>query len=292
MKLKWKPEVRELDDAGAGGSNGSLRFASGMTLALAAQVAPPGWCVEGTFSLNFIATLHFHIHFRKKKISTTRIMAPVRGKAPSGKGAAKRSGKPSTASSKKPSSSKPGAKAKPTQQKTKSAKSLTTTKKKPPHMRYTEKELKVPQLNGIRPTGIQKAPNVKKGKNFVDDKESMNAILAMVMADKEGNIESKMMRARQLEEVREARKAEMEKRAESKKAGLEDRKRDIKDSKKKRQNDEGNAAAGAIEQDAKRKKDGGKFKPRKRGICRDADCYISSFQACAFLLMGSKAKGA
>nr|POF17654.1 60s ribosomal subunit assembly/export protein loc1 [Quercus suber] len=190
-------------------------------------------------------------------------MAPARGKAASSKGAAKRSSKPSTSSSKKPGS-KPGAKAKPTQQKTKSAKSLTTTKKKPPHMRYSEKELNVPQLNGIRPTGIQKAPNVKKGKNFVDDKESMNAILAMVMADKEGNIESKMMRARQLEEVREARKAEMEKRAESKKAGLEDRKRDIKDSKKKRQSGEGSAAGVTTEQDANRKKEGGKFKPRKR----------------------------
>jgi 60S ribosomal subunit assembly/export protein LOC1 len=40
----------------------------------------------------------------------------------------------------------------------------------------------------------------------------MMTILAMVNADKEGQIESKMMKARQLEEIREARKAEAEKR--------------------------------------------------------------------------------
>jgi 60S ribosomal subunit assembly/export protein LOC1 len=78
---------------------------------------------------------------------------------------------------------------------------------------------------------VQKLPNRKKGKNFVDDGEGMKAILAMVMAEKEGDVESKMMRARQLEEVREARKAEMERRADSKKAGLEGRKEEIRQSK-------------------------------------------------------------
>ena len=107
------------------------------------------------------------------------------------------------------------------------------TKKKPPHLRYTEKELKVPQLNGIRPTGVQKLPNKKKGKQFVDDGNGMRTILAMVMAEKEGNIESKMMRARQMEEIREARRVEAEQRAESKKAGLEERKADIKKGKNK-----------------------------------------------------------
>lgn len=189
-------------------------------------------------------------------------MAPTKGKTGAAKGAPKRSGKPSssasstsTSKSKKPGSKRPTAK--PTQQKTKSAKSLTTTKKKPPHMRYTEKELKVPQLNGIRPMGIQKPPNVKKGKIFVEDRESQNAIMAIVMADREGDIESKMMRSRQLEEVRAARKAEMEKRAEGKKAGMEDRKREIKDSRKKKGGD------GDEKKDV-RKKDDGKFKPRKR----------------------------
>lgn len=177
-------------------------------------------------------------------------------------GSAKSQNKRSTKSVKSGSSSK-GKKAssiktaaKPTQQKTKSA--ATSTKKKPPHMRYTEKELKVPQLNGIRPTGIQKPPNAKKGKNFVDDKDQMNAILAMVMAEKEGNIESKMMRARQLEEVREARRVEAEKRVESKKAGLEERKQDIKDKKRKR----GRNDAGGAREDAEEKAPA--KKPKKR----------------------------
>ncbi len=45
-------------------------------------------------------------------------------------------------------------------------------------------------------------------------------ILAMVNADKEGQIESKMMKARQMEEIREARKKEAEARQEEKKSKL------------------------------------------------------------------------
>ncbi|KAK4580389.1 60S ribosomal subunit assembly/export protein [Recurvomyces mirabilis] len=132
------------------------------------------------------------------------------------------SSKPSTSASSSKSKKPSGPRPKPVQQKTKSKTS--TLKKKPPHLRYTEKDLKLPSLNGIRPAGVQKPPNAKK-----DDKEQMNAILAIVMAEKEGNIESKMMRSRQLEEVREARRIEAEKRVESKKAGLEERKKGIKE---------------------------------------------------------------
>jgi 60S ribosomal subunit assembly/export protein LOC1 len=45
----------------------------------------------------------------------------------------------------------------------------------------------------------------------------MMTILAMVNADKEGQIESKMMKARHLEAIREARKAEAEAREAMKK---------------------------------------------------------------------------
>lgn len=45
-------------------------------------------------------------------------------------------------------------------------------------------------------------------------------IMAMVNADKEGQIESKMMKARQLEEIREARHKEMEARQAEKKGKL------------------------------------------------------------------------
>lgn len=45
-------------------------------------------------------------------------------------------------------------------------------------------------------------------------------ILAMVNADKEGQIESKMMKARHMEEIREARKKEADARQEERKMKL------------------------------------------------------------------------
>ena len=45
-------------------------------------------------------------------------------------------------------------------------------------------------------------------------------ILAMVNADKEGQIESKMMKSRQMEEIREARKKEADARQEQKSSKL------------------------------------------------------------------------
>ena len=52
----------------------------------------------------------------------------------------------------------------------------------------------------------------------------MNTILAMVQAEKEGEIESKMMKARQMEEIREARRVEAEKKEEERKARLDETK--------------------------------------------------------------------
>lgn len=83
---------------------------------------------------------------------------------------------------------------------------------------YTEKELDIPKLNGIIPAGIAKPKGQKKGKKFVDDPASMMAIMSVVNAEKEGHIESKIMRARQLEEIREAKRKEAEARSEVKKA--------------------------------------------------------------------------
>lgn len=57
-------------------------------------------------------------------------------------------------------------------------------------------------------------------------------ILAMVNADKEGQIESKMMKARQMEEIREARKAEAEKRQEVRKAKLDETKEGMRKKRK------------------------------------------------------------
>jgi 60S ribosomal subunit assembly/export protein LOC1 len=91
---------------------------------------------------------------------------------------------------------------------------------------------------------VQKPPNRKKGKQFVDDGQGMRTILAMVMAEKEGNIESKMMRARQMEEIREARRVEAEKRAEGKKVGLEERKEEIRQGRKKGRKVDGEVMGG------------------------------------------------
>lgn len=74
----------------------------------------------------------------------------------------------------------------------------------------------------ITPIGVTKPRGKKKGKVFVDDAESMMTILAIVSAEKEGQIESKMVKARQMEEIREARKKEQEKREEARKDKLED----------------------------------------------------------------------
>ncbi|THY47305.1 hypothetical protein D6C99_05816 [Aureobasidium pullulans] len=136
--------------------------------------------------------------------------APSKGGAKGGKSASKSGDR---VRPKKPTGPKP----KTVEQKTKSTSHGPQKKKK---RVYTDKELNIPTLNGIRPAGIQKPNGVKKGKTFVDDKESLMTILAMVQAEKEGNIESKMIRARQMEEIREARKAEAEKREAGRKEKL------------------------------------------------------------------------
>ncbi|CAK1361560.1 60S ribosomal subunit assembly/export protein loc1 [Cercospora beticola] len=152
-------------------------------------------------------------------------MAPKQNRVTKPSNGPKRSASKTSSSgpskSKKPSKPLPAVK-------TVKTKQGTAKSKLPPHKRYKESELKVPQLNGIVPAGVSKPPNQKKGKKFVDDKESMNTILAMVMAEKEGNLESKMMKARQLEEVREARRIEAEKRVAGKKSEMEERKANIK----------------------------------------------------------------
>lgn len=63
-------------------------------------------------------------------------------------------------------------------------------------------------------------------------------ILAMVNAEKEGQIESKMMKARQLEEIREARRKEAEARQAQKKDKLESAKDAIRNKKKSKGGDD------------------------------------------------------
>ena len=145
-------------------------------------------------------------------------MAPTKVKTGSTRGNNKRSSKPSTSGStskqkQKSSIHKAASSSKP-------KKHNEEPKNKRKRKEYSEKELNIPKLNMITPAGVQKPKGKKKGKIFVDDQESMMTILAMVNADKEGRIESKMIRARQMEEIRQARQREMEARAEQKKAKL------------------------------------------------------------------------
>ncbi|KAM7187967.1 60S ribosomal subunit assembly/export protein loc-1 [Rhypophila sp. PSN 637] len=97
---------------------------------------------------------------------------------------------------------------------------------------YTEKELGIPEVNKITPVGVAKPKGKKKGKVFVDDRESMTTILAIVQAEKEGQIESKMIRARQMEEIREARKAEAEAKEAERKARLDETKDSLRKKRK------------------------------------------------------------
>jgi 60S ribosomal subunit assembly/export protein LOC1 len=80
----------------------------------------------------------------------------------------------------------------------------------------------------ITPAGVMKPKGKKKGKIFIDDKESMMTILALVNAEKEGQIESKMIKSRQLEEIREARRKEAEVRHERKGEKFEEVKKGLK----------------------------------------------------------------
>ncbi|KAL7959657.1 hypothetical protein V8C34DRAFT_105469 [Trichoderma compactum] len=100
--------------------------------------------------------------------------------------------------------------------------------KRPKKKTYTAEELGIPTLNMITPIGVEKPKGKKKGKVFVDDKESMTTILSLVQAEKEGHIESKMIKARQMEEIREARKVEADKKAAEKKAKFEDTKESLR----------------------------------------------------------------
>ncbi|KAF8473815.1 hypothetical protein BDZ91DRAFT_712607 [Kalaharituber pfeilii] len=98
-----------------------------------------------------------------------------------------------------------------------------------------EKEL--PKLNGVVPpqTGRMRAGGGgKKGKVFVEDKETMLSILSMVNDTKDVQIENKLEKGRQLEALRELRRKQQETREEQKKSKLDSAKSAIR--KKRRSN--------------------------------------------------------
>ncbi|KAI0119434.1 hypothetical protein F4814DRAFT_239512 [Daldinia grandis] len=172
-------------------------------------------------------------------------MAPSRTKTVKNKHAANKSGISSSKSSKGgPSDGIVKSKRKgPVLSKQVRGKNVPDLLKKKKKKVYSEKELGIPELNMVTPVGVTKPKGKKKGKVFVDDKESMNTILAMVQADKNGEIESKMIKARQMEEIREARRVEAEKKEDEKKAKLDETKdslrRKRKRTKQPNENDDG-----------------------------------------------------
>ncbi|ENH64456.1 60S ribosomal subunit assembly/export protein loc-1 [Fusarium oxysporum f. sp. cubense race 1] len=106
--------------------------------------------------------------------------------------------------------------------------------KNPKKKKYTDQQLGIPELNKVTPVGVIKPRGKKKGKVFADDQESMSTIMALVQAEKDGQIESKMIKQRQMEEIREARKAEAEKKEQEKQSKLEDTKDSLRKRRKRK----------------------------------------------------------
>ncbi|RAO72126.1 uncharacterized protein BHQ10_008138 [Talaromyces amestolkiae] len=166
-------------------------------------------------------------------------MAPTTSKGPSkgpSKNSSSKGAKTSSFKVSKSSKSSKGKRPPPKEVKSQS-RSAPKQQKKTKTREYTEKELDLPSLNMITPVGVQTPRGKKKGKVFVDDQESMMTILAIVNAEKEGQIESKMIKARQMEEIREAKRKEAEARAEKKKSKLESVKDELRNKKKRRSSD-------------------------------------------------------
>ena len=70
----------------------------------------------------------------------------------------------------------------------------------------------------------------------------MKTILAIVNAEKEGQIESKMVKARQMEEIREARRKEQEQKEAVKKEKFEEVKDSLRKKRRRGKHDQGQAS--------------------------------------------------
>ncbi|KAF3920541.1 hypothetical protein ABW20_dc0109352 [Dactylellina cionopaga] len=109
--------------------------------------------------------------------------------------------------------------------------------KKPLKDRYTDAQLKLPTLNGIIPAGVTKPRGKKKGKVFVEDKETMMGILELVNESVDGVIQGKVEKNRRLEVIREHKRKEQEKREADKGSKLEDMKDSLRKKRKRKAND-------------------------------------------------------
>ncbi|KAM0198842.1 hypothetical protein ACHAPA_010427 [Fusarium lateritium] len=163
-------------------------------------------------------------------VTRTKTVKNKHAAAPGGAKSSKRSGPEGGFSkSKKPNGTPPSK-----QVKDKGREALLQKFKNPKKKKYTDEQLGIPELNTVTPVGVVKPRGKKKGKVFADDQESMTTIMALVQAEKDGQIESKMIKQRQMEEIREARKVEAEKKEQEKKTKLEDTKNSLRKTRKRK----------------------------------------------------------